>query len=336
VIPARGERGVFVAQSGVQIQRLETTERLHLNHGPIDLIFDLQGKAHAMAKAEQVAARLFESVLTDLMAEITALRTPYEQLYACPARQPKGAIARRMLAALSGYEACFVTPMAAVAGAVADHMLGALKASQGLERIVINNGGDMAFWLSDAARLRIGIADGEGLDALRGFPARLMLDGHSANQLQLGGVATSGWQGRSHSFGIADSVTVLAESAARADVAATLIANAVTLPHSSKIERRPANELSPDSDLGARPVTISVGQLTDAEKKQALRAGCLKAQQILEQGGAKGIFLSVQGESAALGSDLAQLTDRADHIGTDHNGKAPNILNEGKLEGERA
>ena len=46
---------------------------------------------------------------------------------------------------------------------------------------------------------------------------------------QIGGVATSGWRGRSHSFGIADSVTVLAKNAADADVAATLIANAISV-----------------------------------------------------------------------------------------------------------
>ena len=41
------------------------------------------------------------------------------------------------------------------------------------------------------------------------------------------GIATSGWRGRSLSLGIADSVTVLAATAAEADAAATMIANAV-------------------------------------------------------------------------------------------------------------
>ena len=38
------------------------------------------------------------------------------------------------------------------------------------------------------------------------------------------GIATSGWRGRSFSLGIADSVTVLAKTAAMADAAATIIA----------------------------------------------------------------------------------------------------------------
>ena len=37
----------------------------------------------------------------------------------------------------------------------------------------------------------------------------------------VGGIATSGWRGRSQSLGIADAVTVLADTAARADAAAT-------------------------------------------------------------------------------------------------------------------
>ena len=45
----------------------------------------------------------------------------------------------------------------------------------------------------------------------------------------VGGVATSGAQGRSFSLGIADSVTTLARNAATADVAATLVANAVNI-----------------------------------------------------------------------------------------------------------
>ena len=52
------------------------------------------------------------------------------------------------------------------------------------------------------------------------------------------GVATSGWRGRSFSLGIADAVTVLASSAAAADAAATLIANAVDLPGHPAIDAR--------------------------------------------------------------------------------------------------
>jgi hypothetical protein len=64
------------------------------------------------------------------------------------------------------------------------------------------------------------------------------------------GIATSGWRGRSFSLGIADSVTVLAATAAEADAAATIIANAVDVAHAGIIVRRPACSLKDDSDLG--------------------------------------------------------------------------------------
>ena len=64
--------------------------------------------------------------------------------------------------------------------------------------------------------------------------------GHDRARVRAGdgvrGIATSGWRGRSFSPGIADAVTVLAP---KADVAATMIANAVDLSHPG-ILRRPA------------------------------------------------------------------------------------------------
>ena len=88
------------------------------------------------------------------------------------------------------------------------------------------------------------------------------------------GIATSGRHGRSFSLGIADAVTVLARTASQADAAATIIANAVDLPGHPAIIRCPANELQPDSDLGARLVTRDVGELSrGARSTTALRAG---------------------------------------------------------------
>jgi ApbE superfamily uncharacterized protein (UPF0280 family) len=97
------------------------------------------------------------------------------------------------------------------------------------------------------------------------------------------GIATSGWRGRSFSLGIADAVTVLADTAAMADAAATIIANAVDLPGHAAIERRPARDLAPDNDLGDRPVTVAVGALSEAEKARALERGCRAAERDLER-----------------------------------------------------
>ena len=118
-----------------------------------------------------------------------------------------------------------------------------------LDKAYVNDGGDIAIHLTPGHELRAGIF-AAALDGV----ARLTYD------RPVRGIATSGRGGRSFSLGIADAVTVLAATAAAADAAATLIANAVNVDHPA-IERRPARDLDPDSDLGDLPVTVAVGAL---------------------------------------------------------------------------
>jgi ApbE superfamily uncharacterized protein (UPF0280 family) len=104
-----------------------------------------------------------------------------------------------------------------------------------------------------------------------------------SSQMPVRGVATSGWRGRSFSLGIADSVTVLAGTAAAADAAATVIANAVDVID-DRIVRRPARELKDDSDLSDIAVTVDVPPLESRLVQQALRSGLLRAQALQRQG----------------------------------------------------
>jgi hypothetical protein len=114
------------------------------------------------------------------------------------------------------------------------------------------------------------------------------------------GVATSGRHGRSFSLGIADAVTALGRTAAQADAAATIIANAVDLPGHPAITRCPAKELQPDSDLGERLVTRDVGPLQGFEIVAALEAGADKARALLAAGLIDGAALHLQGETRII------------------------------------
>jgi ApbE superfamily uncharacterized protein (UPF0280 family) len=114
------------------------------------------------------------------------------------------------------------------------------------------------------------------------------------------GLATSGWRGRSLSFGIADAVTVLARNGADADVAATLIANAVDVDHPA-IRRSPADQVRDDTDLGARPVTVTVGQLPPAAVDAALDAGRAAAAAMCARGLIHGAYLALQGHVRLVG-----------------------------------
>ena len=142
-----------------------------------------------------------------------------------------GVVARRMHAAVAPFAAdYFITPMAAVAGSVAEEILGAMLAAAPLERAYVNNGGDIALHLTGSASFSVGLMD-------RPDRAGVMqtMTVHADDPVR--GIATSGRHGRSFSLGIADAVTVLARTAAQADAAATVIANAVDLPGHSAIHR---------------------------------------------------------------------------------------------------
>lgn len=258
--------------------------RLHLHHGPIDLIIEADASdGRESESAYRQAAARFDDILATLVSELPLLRTPLDD--ASP--DLRGPVARRMLAACWPHRATFITPMAAVAGAVADEVLAALVAGRSLRRAYVNNGGDIAVHLAAGERFVVGLADIE--DArLRGaltlaaeFPDR--------------GVATSGWRGRSQSLGIADAVTVVARTAAAADAAATLVANAVNVDHPS-VSRAPARSVRDDSDLGDRLVTIGVAPLPDRAVRTALDAGVHAARAMIVQGLIRAACLRLQGQ----------------------------------------
>ena len=246
------------------VQRLNDA-RLHLSHGPIDVVLRAWGTAEAVQAAEAAAIALFPTILPGLAAELRTLRRPM-------ADQPRVThpIARRMVAACAPFAPIFVTPMAAVAGSVADALLAAMRDAAALTRAYVNDGGDIALHVAPGETLAIGLA---------ADPSSLALDGalRVTAASGIGGVATSGRHGRSFSLGIADAVTVLARDAATADVAATLIANAVDCD-SPAIRRAPASTLDPDSDLGDRLVTTGLGPMNDAEITAALSAGLARAE----------------------------------------------------------
>jgi ApbE superfamily uncharacterized protein (UPF0280 family) len=264
-----------------------------LQHGPIDLIIDATGRQDDVSKSYRQAGCAFASVLDVLSAQLQLLRQTL--LDSTQGSLFRGAVATRMFSAAEPFRHMLVTPMIAVAGAVADHILDAMLAGRELDRILVNNGGDIALHLSAGTSCRIGICTST---ASARYSDVVTLDADAG----IGGVATSGWQGRSHSLGIADAVTVLACNAASADAAATLIANAIDLPVSGKVTRVPACSLSPDSDLGDRPVTIAVDDLSTVEKTEALRAGCTFAEQLQAQGLIVSAYMNLQGQSCVVGT----------------------------------
>lgn len=273
--------------------------RWHFQHGPIDLVLEAFGTDAAAAAACERAWRRFATVLDELVAELPALRGEVAR-----ATDLTGAVARRMVAACLPYRDVFVTPMAAVAGAVAEEVLGALVGDGGVTKAYVNNGGDIAVHLGAGESFRIGlVAD---VDRATRHGHRVAIDGmfELTHALPVRGVATSGWRGRSWSLGIADSVTVLAATAAAADAAATMIANAVNVDHPA-IRRRPACEVDDNTDLGQRAVTVDVGALPEDAVAAALADGARRAEALAARGLVWGAVIVLQSRVRVVGGVAA-------------------------------
>lgn len=274
--------------SGPQVAWLADGKRLHLNRGPIDLIVEAFGYERERRAACEAAIARFGTILEELVAELPELR----RASGAEPRRFAGPTATRMELAAQRYHPEFITPMAAVAGSVADEIMAAMTAAAELDKAYVNDGGDIAIHLAGDASIAAAIA-GTG----HGFADRLMIRADDPVR----GIATSGWRGRSFSLGIADAVTVLAANAAAADAAATMIANAVELPGHLAITREPANEMQPDTDLGARLVTVGVGALSSDEVAQALDRGAIAAETYLARGLIAGAALFLAGEARLVG-----------------------------------
>lgn len=111
-----------------------------------------------------------------------------------------------------------IGPMAAVAGAIAEYVGVGLK-NCGCKQVMVENGGDI--YVNRDIEMTIGIFAGESPLSMN---VGIKID---SEKMPLGICTSSGTVGHSLSFGVADSVTVMAKSTPLADAAATRLGNEV-------------------------------------------------------------------------------------------------------------
>lgn len=317
--------------NGPQISWLADGRRLHMNHGPIDLIVEAWGEAGEVRLAYEQAAARFETILGELVSELPALRGPLMTL-TLPDARDNDIPPTRTPPLKDGGDSAALTPASPLRRGVR----GGGKFDQ-VDTFTSSTARRMASAVSPFAPTFItpmaavaGAVADEMLAAMccgRFLQKAYVNDGGdialhltAGETLALGiggtggggrfevgydmpvrGVATSGWRGRSFSLGIADAVTVLAASGAAADAAATIIANDVDLPGHPAISRTPANILQPESDLGERLVTAGVGALTENEIARALHGGLATANALVRQGLIAGVALFLAGQARMAG-----------------------------------
>jgi ApbE superfamily uncharacterized protein (UPF0280 family) len=267
--------------------RVIRSDLVLVDHGPMTLTVSAwaDGKARPVMAAR--AAVLALEILDRLAAGQPLLKTPVgkiKKLEGCPPLLQKAVrICRKISPELTG--------TAAVAGLAADEVLNeALRL--GADRVIVNNGGDIALFTSGRQSLKVGLKthpDGQVTHYLK-----------FSSGDRIGGVATSGWTGRSFSTGVADVVTVWAGDCTTADVAATWIAGWTDL-NSGKVFRIPARELDPETDIPLLEVTREVGRLAPKEKRLSIDAGLAEAERLVAKGVIRGAFLAVQGETRWIG-----------------------------------
>lgn len=269
-------------------------DRLHFQHGPIDLIVHAEGPFEAVEAAYAQAWKRFATILEELAMDLPLLRQPLND----EPLEFSSSVAANMHWSVWPFRDKYITPMAAVAGSVAEEILTAMVLATPVERGMVNNGGDIAIYLASGERVTVGVVERPDFPSIAGT---ITIDWTDPTR----GIATSGWRGRSQSLGIADAVTVLARKAGMADAAATMIANEVNTEDPA-IMRAPASSIVDDTDLGDLPVTIDVGDLSPEAVEDALDNGEAEAHRLHKLGLIDGAVLMLNGEHRVVGEHASR------------------------------
>ena len=266
----------------------EENNRLFLQHGPIDIVIEAIGKDQELAYKK--VKKYFENLLLNLVKDLRLLKKEVQYN-----RKFKNVIAQKTQLATQEFYPEFITPMAAVAGSIADSILEVLTNGFDLQKAYVNNGGDVSFYLSKGQKMKSSIASMENTFTEIKY-------NHKSR-----GIATSGWKGRSFSFGVADSVTVLANNAAMADAAATMIANSVDIKDHYLIKKQMAKDLYDDSDLLNKMVTVEVGDLSKKDVLKAIENGHMQATKYLHKNLINSALIQLRGYFCIVQNVSSQL-----------------------------
>lgn len=231
--------------------------KVFMDYGPVSMVIAAWQNGKPLTNECFQAANIATGCLAEISAQLSKLKQPWR----CCSSHELSPTCRTMWEAVSLTGSTELTPMAAVAGTIADKTADWLF-SQGATKVFVNNGGDIAMRLGPGEHVKVGIVPDLKTNQ---YSCRVNVTSND----RVGGIATSGLGGRSFTRGIADAVTVLAESCAVADAFATQLANSSWI-ESQAITQVKAATIDPDSDIADLDVTVQVGILTSTEIQRSL------------------------------------------------------------------
>jgi len=261
--------------------------KVHFEYGPVSMVVIASACGQPLTELCCKAFTVIDAALREIGAALPVLRR-------YPAKidgQELSGLPLRMLESVLAVGEPTLTPMAAVAGAVADSVADWLFA-QNADRVLVNNGGDIALRLRPGKTVQVGIISCLDSGAIDKVVTVTNTDG-------IGGIATSGLGGRSFTRGIAQGVTAFARSAVLADALATHLANASYVP-SPRVFTQKAGVLDPDSDIKDLEVVIGKDTLTREEVERSLDQVRREAIRQMEAGNLLGLQASVESKLFSL------------------------------------
>lgn len=259
-------------------------KRVFINHGPTQMALDVYVEDERMPEigvktAEHVVSQLNE--LAQYYPQLKSMRTFTKINDEYPE------VLNKMITAVekSGYEE--LNTLGAVAGSFSDIALE--KALElGATRVIVNNGGDIAFKDLTGKPLNVGIP-------LSDTPNNGQLILNITSEMNVHGICTSGIGGRSFTKGIATAAVALAKDAATADACATYLAN-MTNVEDENIGRCLAEEIDTGTDIAGQLVTLKVGEISRKAKYTALLNGLSVAEDLYNKGIIKGAIICIDND----------------------------------------
>lgn len=264
------------------MKSLIENDKLFMENGPTNII----AEAFSSKKIEiyNFICEYSSKFLKDLSFEIETLKKPTSKKNIFVSE-----IANTMFESTQLFLPNFITPMASVAGSISELLLLKVVEKFDVNKMYINNGGDISLYINKNEKFNFSI----------GGETSFVVEYADINGF--GGIATSGWKGRSFSMGIADSVTVIAEKASIADAAATIIGNHIDLKNSNKVKKTVANNLYENTDLNDKLITVSVENLTKNEIRRAISKGKNISEYYISKNLIKSVIINLQDNILILG-----------------------------------